>query len=127
MKALNSGGVVGILADQNTLPEEGAFVDFFGKPACTTTGIARLALHTGAPVVPGYAYWDETAGKCKLCFEPAVELSDTGNAEQDILENTQRFAKITENIIRQFPEQWVWVHARWKTRPAGEQPLYEFL
>src|SRR5207245_6913058 len=58
LTTLHGGGIVGILADQNTLPEEGAFVEFFGKTACTTTGIARLALHTGAAVVPGYAYWD---------------------------------------------------------------------
>lgn len=127
LKALHEGGVVGILADQNTLPEEGVFVDFFGKSACTTTGIARLALHTGAAVVPGYAYWDVAAKKYKLRFESAVQISDSGDSEQDILENTQRFAKITEEIIRKFPEQWVWVHARWKTRPKGEPPLYEFL
>lgn len=127
LKTLHSGGIVGILADQNTLPEEGAFVEFFGKQACTTTGIARLALHTGAPVVPGYAYWDKNSRKYKLRFDPAIELTETGDSEQDILENTRRFAKITENIVRQFPEQWVWVHARWKTRPKGEPPLYDFL
>ncbi len=127
LKALHGGGIVGILADQNTLPEEGMFVDFFGTSACTTTGIARLALHTGAPVVPGYAYWDASARKYKLRFDRAAELVETGNSEQDIRENTQRFAKITEDIIRKFPEQWVWVHARWKTRPKGEPPLYDFL
>ncbi|MBS1840133.1 MAG: lysophospholipid acyltransferase family protein [Acidobacteria bacterium] len=127
LKTLHGGGIVGILADQNTLPEEGTFVEFFGKPACTTTGIARLALHTGAPIVPGYAYWDEKARKYKLRFDPPVELIVTGNSEQDIRENTQRFAQITENIIRQFPTQWVWLHARWKTRPKGEPPLYDFL
>lgn len=127
LKALREGGVVGVLADQNTLPEEGVFVEFFGKTACTTTGIARLALHTGAAVVPGYAYWDEAAGKYKLRFEPAIRITDTGNSERDIFENTRSFAKITEDIIRRFPEQWVWVHARWKTRPEGEAPLYDFL
>jgi Kdo2-lipid IVA lauroyltransferase/acyltransferase len=127
LKALNNAGIVGILADQNTLPEEGAFVEFFGTTACTTTGIARLALHTGAAVVPGYAFWDVAAQKYKLRFEPAVELVEGGDAERDIQENTQRFAKITESIIRKFPDQWVWVHARWKTRPKGEPPLYDFL
>ena len=127
LKALHEGGVVGILADQNTLPEEGVFVEFFGKSACTTTGIARLALHTGAAVVPGYAYWDEATSKYKLRFEPAVAITDTGDSERDIFENTQSFAKITEDIIRRFPEQWVWVHARWKERPEGEPPLYDFL
>ena len=127
LKALHEGGVVGILADQNTLPEEGVFADFFGKSACTTTGIARLASHTGAAVVPGYAYWDVAVKKYKLRFEPAVPIGDSGDSERDILENTQQFAKITEDIIRKFPEQWVWIHARWKTRPKGEPPLYEFL
>jgi KDO2-lipid IV(A) lauroyltransferase len=127
LKTLREAGTVGILADQNTLPEEGAFVDFFGTPACTTTGIARVALHTGAAVVPGYAVWDESLKKYRLRFEPPLELVRTGDAERDILENTQRFAKVTEEIIRKYPEQWVWVHARWKTRPKGDPPLYDFL
>ena len=127
LKILRGAGTIGILADQNTLPEEGAFVDFFGTPACTTTGIARIALHTGAAVVPGYAVWDEALKKYRLRFEPPLELIRTGDAERDILENTQRFAKVTEEIIRKYPEQWVWVHARWKTRPKDEPPLYDFL
>ena len=127
LKILKDAGTIGILADQNAMREEGAFVDFFGTPACTTTGIARVALHTGAAVVPGYAVWDESLKKYRLRFEPPVELVRTGDAERDILENTQRFAKIIETIIRSYPEQWVWMHARWKTRPKGEPPLYDFL
>jgi len=127
LKILKDAGTVGILADQNTLPEEGAFVDFFGVPACTTTGIARVALHTGAAVVPGYAVWDESLKKYRLRFEPPLELIQTGDSERDIAENTQQFAEVTEEIIRKYPEQWVWVHARWKTRPEGESPLYDFL
>lgn len=126
LKVLKDAGTVGILADQNTMPEEGVFVDFFGKHACTTSGIARVALHTDAAVVPGYAVWDETIRKYRLRFEPAVELIRTGDSERDILENTQRFAKVIEGIIRKHPDQWVWMHARWKTRPAGEAPLYDF-
>jgi Kdo2-lipid IVA lauroyltransferase/acyltransferase len=125
LKILHDAGTVGILADQNTMPAEGAFVDFFGKSACTTTGIARVALHTDAAVVPGYAYWDGSIGKYKLRFEPAVELIRTGDTERDVLVNTQKFAKVLEDIIRKYPEQWVWVHARWKTRPQGEAALYE--
>jgi len=127
LKILRSAGTVGILADQNTMPDEGMFVDFFGTPACTTTGIARVALHTDAAVVPGYAYWDESIGNYRLRFEPAVELSRTGDTERDVFVNTQKFAKVIEGIIRKYPEQWVWVHARWKTRPKGERPIYEFL
>ena len=127
LKILRTAGTVGILTDQNTMPDEGMFVDFFGTPACTTTGIARVALHTDAAVVPGYAYWDESIGKYRLRFEPAVELSRTGDTERDVFVNTQKFAKVIEGIIRKYPEQWVWVHARWKTRPQGERPVYEFL
>ena len=124
LKILKEAGTVGILADQNTMPEEGMFVDFFGKAACTTTGIARVALHTDAAVVPGYAFWDDTIRKYRLRFEPEVELVRTGDTERDVFVNTQKFAKVLETIIRKHPEQWVWVHARWKTRPKGEAELY---
>jgi Kdo2-lipid IVA lauroyltransferase/acyltransferase len=126
LKILKDSGTVGILADQNTLPAEGEFVDFFGKLACTTTGLARVALHTGAAVVPGYAYWDETVQKYRLRFEPPVELIQTGDTEPDVFENTQKFSKVIEQIIRKHPDQWVWVHRRWKTRPKGEPALYDF-
>src|ERR1700676_5430370 len=108
LKILKEAGTIGILADQNTMPEEGVFVDFFGTPACTTTGIARVALHTGAAVVPGYAVWDETMQKYRLRFEPPVELIQTGDTEHDVRENTERFAKVIEEIVRKHPDQWVW-------------------
>ncbi|HTQ60294.1 MAG TPA: lysophospholipid acyltransferase family protein [Candidatus Solibacter sp.] len=126
LKILKDAGTVGILADQNTLPAEGVFVDFFGKLACTTSGLARVALHTDAAVVPGYAYWDETIHKYRLRFEPQVDLIRSGEVERDIFENTQLFAKVIEAIIRKHPDQWVWVHQRWKTRPEGEAGLYDF-
>jgi Kdo2-lipid IVA lauroyltransferase/acyltransferase len=126
LKILKDSGTVGILADQNTMPAEGVFVEFFGKSACTTAGLARVALHTDAAVVPGYAYWDETIQKYRLRFEPPVHLVRTGDTERDVLENTQHFTKIIEEIIRRYPDQWIWVHQRWKNRPPGEPPLYDF-
>jgi len=126
LRVLKEAGTIGILADQNTMPSEAVFVDFFGKAASTTTGIARLALHTDAAVVPGYAIWDDNMRKYRLCFEPPVELSRTGDADRDTLENTQKFTKVLEGVIRKYPDQWVWVHRRWNTRPAGEPPVYDF-
>lgn len=126
LKVLKEAGTIGVLADQNTMPQEAVFVDFFSKAASTTTGIARLALHTDAAVVPGYAVWDESLGKYKLCFQHSVELIRTGDSERDILENTRKFTKVLEDIIRKYPEQWVWVHGRWNTRPSGEPPVYDF-
>jgi Kdo2-lipid IVA lauroyltransferase/acyltransferase len=127
LKILKGAGTIGILADQNTMPEESVFVDFFRKPASTTTGIARLALHTDAAVVPGYAVWDQTIHKYRLRFEPPVELIRTGDEERDVHENTQKFTKVLEEIVRRYPDQWIWVHGRWNTRPKGEPPLYDFL
>jgi KDO2-lipid IV(A) lauroyltransferase len=124
LKVLAEGGTVGILADHNTLLAEGVFVDFFGVPACTTAGLARFALHADASVVPGFLHWDAALRKYRLCFEPAVELVRTGDDATDIRENTQRFTRVVENYVRRYPDQWLWVHRRWKTRPPGEPPIY---
>jgi Kdo2-lipid IVA lauroyltransferase/acyltransferase len=123
-KVLHAGGAVGILADHNTALEEGVFVDFFGVPACSTSGLARIALRTGAAVVPVYALWDETSAKYRLHIDPQVELIRTGDADADVRTYTARFIQIIENIARAYPDQWLWVHKRWKTRPPGEKPIY---
>jgi KDO2-lipid IV(A) lauroyltransferase len=124
LKVLAAGGTVGVLADHNTLPAEGVFVDFFGIPACTTAGLARFALHADAAVLPGFLHWDSVLRKYRLCFEPAIELVRTGDDTIDIRENTQRFTRAIENYVRRYPDQWLWLHRRWKTRPAGEPPIY---
>jgi KDO2-lipid IV(A) lauroyltransferase len=124
LKVLAEGGTVGILADHNTLLSEGVFVDFFGIPACTSAGLARFALHTGAAVVPGFLHWDAALRKYRLCFEPAVELVRTGDDVKDIRENTQRFMRVVESYVLRYPDQWLWLHRRWKTRPPGEAPIY---
>jgi KDO2-lipid IV(A) lauroyltransferase len=126
LKVLGEGGTVGILSDHNTALEEGVFADFFGVPASTTSGLARIALRTDAAVVPGFLSWDEQLRKYRLRFEPAVELSRTGKEDADIVENTARYAKVIEAEVRAHPDQWLWVHKRWKTRPPGEPPIYPF-
>jgi Kdo2-lipid IVA lauroyltransferase/acyltransferase len=126
LKVLAEGGTVGILSDHNTSLDEGVFVDFFGVPASTTSGLARIALRTDAAVVPGFLCWDERVAKYRLQFAPAIELVRAGNEDDDIRENTARFTRVIEDYVRAHPDQWVWVHKRWKTRPPGEPPLYRF-
>ncbi len=118
MKALRNNDAVGILIDQNTAAHEGVFVDFFGKLACAGSGFAKLAYRSQAPVIPGFALWDKNRNRYVLRFYPQVEL--TGDIQAD----TQRLHSILEAIIRQHPDQWMWIHRRWKTRPPGEPPLY---
>jgi Kdo2-lipid IVA lauroyltransferase/acyltransferase len=124
LSALRNGEAVGILVDLNTVRNQGVFCDFFGIPACSTPGLATLALRTGASVVPGFLIWDERTGKHRLHFEPEVEIVNTGNLKEDIVTNTARFNQIVEEFVRRYPDQWLWVHRRWKTRPEGEPGLY---
>jgi KDO2-lipid IV(A) lauroyltransferase len=124
LKTLKSGGVVGILADLNASREEGVFCDFFGVEACTTAGVATLALRTGAVVLPGYLIWDEKGQIHRLHFDPPVETINTGNQKEDVMVNTQRYTKALESIIRSYPDQWLWIHRRWKTRPERRPEIY---
>jgi KDO2-lipid IV(A) lauroyltransferase len=118
LKALAANQAVGILVDQNASLEEGVFVDFFGVPACAGTAFARLAARSGATVILGFALWSEAERRYVLRFYPPLEI--TGHAEED----TRRLHRQLEQIIREYPDQWLWIHRRWKTRPPGEPPLY---
>jgi KDO2-lipid IV(A) lauroyltransferase len=119
LKALADNQAVGILIDQNTAADEGVFVDFFGTPACASTGLAKFAAHSGAAVIPGFALWSETEQRYVLRFYPPVPI--TGDAARD----TQALQARLEETIRAYPDQWLWIHRRWKTRPPGEPQLYE--
>jgi Kdo2-lipid IVA lauroyltransferase/acyltransferase len=118
LQALRGNEPVGILVDQNTVADNGVFVPFFGKPACTNLTFAKLAARSGAAVIPGFAVWSETERKYVLRFYPEVTIS--GDAEAD----TARVQAAIEHAIRESPEQWLWIHRRWKTRPPGEDSLY---
>lgn len=118
IKALKRGGTTGILIDQDTRVKS-VFVNFFGIPCATPVGAAVLALKTGAAVVPIFSHLNEH-GKQEINFYPEVEITRTGNEEQDILENTQRLSNVIEAEIRKYPEQWLWLHERWKTKPGEE-------
>jgi Kdo2-lipid IVA lauroyltransferase/acyltransferase len=118
LKALKVGDAVGILIDQNTTLDQGVFIDFFGTKACAGTAFAKLAHHSGAAVVPGFALWSHEEQRYILRFYPEISMSG------DVVEDTQRIHSQLESVIRQYPDQWLWIHRRWKTRPPGEPPLY---
>lgn len=124
LSAMKAGETVGILMDTNMTPPQGVFVNFFGIPACTASGLARIALRTDAAVVPGFTVWDPALRKYRLRFEPALNLVRTGNDDADVVANTALFTKMIEDYVRRYPDQWLWVHRRWKTRPPGEKALY---
>jgi KDO2-lipid IV(A) lauroyltransferase len=126
LETLRRGGDVGLLIDVNTLDEQGVFCDFFGIPACSTTGLAVFALRSDAPVVPGFLIWDEQLRKHRLTFEAEIPLIRTGDFKQEVQINTARFTKAIEERARRHPEQWLWIHKRWNTRPADEPGLYDF-
>jgi KDO2-lipid IV(A) lauroyltransferase len=116
LRSLANNQADGILVDQNTSLQEGIFIDFFGRAACTGKAFARIAHRTGAAVIPGYAIWSEEERKHVLYFEPEVEM--TG----DDVADTQNIHARLEAVIRRYPDQWLWIHRRWKTRPPGSPP-----
>ncbi len=118
IQMLRGNQAVGILADQNTTEDRGVFVNFFGLPACVDSGLAKLAAHTGAAIIPGFAVWSTAEGRYILKFYPPIAASG------DALRDTQAVQSALELAIREYPEQWLWIHRRWKTRPAGEPPIY---
>jgi len=124
LKAMHRGGTVGILMDTNMTPPQGEFVRFFGIEACTASGLARVALKTGAAVLPGFCLWEVKERRYVLHFGPELHFERTGDAERDILAATQQCNDVLESWIRRYPDQWLWIHRRWKTRPAGGAGLY---
>lgn len=124
LRELNEGGTLGMLPDVNMLAREGVFVDFFGTPASTTSMLAKLALRTGAAVVPIFVPWDQKRRRFVLRLEPPLGVEPSGNEEEDVRRLTASFMSSIENVVRRYPEQWLWIHKRWKTRPEGEENIY---
>jgi len=118
LRALAANEAVGILIDQNTALDQGVFIDFFGVKASASSAFAKIAYRSGAAVVPGFALWSEQEQRYILRFYPAIEMSG------DVLDDTQRIHGQLESVIREYPDQWLWIHRRWKTRPPGEKSLY---
>jgi len=115
VERLGKGEMVGVLIDQNVSWREGLFVDFFGKPASTTKKFADIALRTGAPVMVAFSI-RQPDGRFRLVFHEEVEIIRTGDHERDLFDNTQKFTRLIEDVVRQYPDQYFWLHQRWKTK-----------
>lgn len=124
LTAMRTGQTVGILMDTNMTPPQGVFAKFFGIEACTAAGLARVALKTGAAVLPGFCVWEEAEQQYVLHFGPQLAVGRTGDHEADILTLTGQCNDVLEAWIRRYPDQWLWIHRRWKTRPPGEPSIY---
>jgi KDO2-lipid IV(A) lauroyltransferase len=111
LRALHAGESVGILIDQNSTREEGVFIDFYGRKACANAAFVKFAHRTGAAVIPGFALWNESERRYVLRFYPEISMSG------DVQEDTQRVHSFLESVIREYPDQWLWIHRRWKTQP----------
>lgn len=119
-RRLKAGDVVSILMDQNVAWREGVFADFFDRLACTNSGMALLAMKSGAPVVPIFLIRE--GDRFTAEFLPEVPTVRTGDKIKDLEENTRRFNQVIETMVRRHPDQWFWVHRRWNTRPWCEWP-----
>lgn len=115
LKALRNNEIVVFVLDQNMIRREGEFVDFFGRPACTTLGLAHLAARTGAPIVPVFP---KRLPGGHHCVQVLPALDPPPSAEKDdLIAATQLYTRLIEEAIRDEPDQWIWIHRRWKTRP----------
>lgn len=124
LRALRERRMIALLADQNQTRNAGVFADLFGTPACTTPGPARLAIHTGAPIIPAFLVRDGESERHRLVIYPDVEPVDSGDRDADIVATTALCNRAIERALSDYPDQWIWFHRRWKTRPPGEPPLY---
>lgn len=118
IKVLKSGGSVALLIDQDTKVKS-RFVNFFGRPAATPVGATVLAMKTGAAIVPTYVHLGSD-WKQHMHILPEIPMTLTGDEEADMISNTQVLTRFIEDVIRKHPEQWVWMHQRWKTKPGEE-------
>ena len=121
---LKHRGIVAIPFDQNATGRWGVFADFFGVPASTHPGLARLAELSGAPVYPVFLVRKDGTPRHEIVIRERVETVKSGNRSRDTIENTRRFNEAFAEMVRARPDHWIWMHKRWRTRPPGEPPIY---
>ena len=121
---LRDGGILGILSDVNAQVKEGVFVPFFGVPACTSSGAAVMAIRSNALIYPTFCVWDKNIDRYKFVHGTLLKPVNSGDRKQDIIDTTAAFTAEIEKIVRAYPDQWMWIHRRWKTRPPGKPEVY---
>ncbi len=124
VRALHERGLLVLPIDQNSTRGLGVFVDFFGLPASTNAGMARIALRSDAPIVPVFIVREGRSARHQVHVLPVMQVERTGDAEEDVRRNTQRLSAVFEEMVRRHPDHWLWMHKRWKTRPPGEPRIY---
>lgn len=124
LRALKDRAIVVLPLDQNQSRRAGVFVDFFGVPASTSEGLARIALRTDAPIFPVFLVRDGVSARHRIVFLPRVEIASMADRDLAARELTQRCTAVLESMIRTHPDHWLWTHKRWRTRPLGEPELY---
>lgn len=124
MKILRDGGILGILSDVNAQAKEGVFVPFFGVQACTAGGAAVMAIRSNALIYPTFCVWEKTEERYRFVHGSLLKPANSGDWKQDVADTTAAYTAEIEKIIRRYPDQWMWIHRRWKTRPPGDKQLY---
>jgi Kdo2-lipid IVA lauroyltransferase/acyltransferase len=122
LRLLRENWMVAVPLDLDT--RHGVFVDFFGLPAATNPALARIAMMSGAPVMPGFMVRQDNTARSRITLFPAIDVPKGGDRRETVQEYTQRFTGIIEAMVRRYPDQWNWIHRRWKTRPNGEPRFY---
>ncbi|MGB2990296.1 MAG: lysophospholipid acyltransferase family protein [Candidatus Zixiibacteriota bacterium] len=116
MRALKAGRFLGVLADQDSSRVRGVFVNFFSRPARTPAGPGLLSYKTGSPIIP-MAILRKSRNRYKIVVKPRVELGFSGDREKDLIDVTQKYTRVLESIIKEYPAQWLWMHDRWRSKP----------
>jgi KDO2-lipid IV(A) lauroyltransferase len=124
MRVLRQCGIVAVPYDQNATGRWGVFAEFFGVPASTHPGLPRLAVLSGAPVFPVFLVRKGGSPRHEILILPEVPLVRDGDSREALVENARRLNRVFEDVVRRYPDHWIWMHKRWRTRPPGEPPIY---
>jgi KDO2-lipid IV(A) lauroyltransferase len=125
LRTLDEHGLMVLPLDQNASRRTGVFVDFFGVPASTNAGFARIALRADVPIYPAFLVRDGESARHRIVILPRLSIASMADRDSAARELTQRCSAVLEDMIRRHPDHWLWTHKRWRTRPIGEPEIYK--